>query len=1183
MMMNAKHLLYPLLSALLFLTPDLFGQDVAGEFRTRQNGNWTNSGTWEEYDGTSWSNTGNTPTSADDTIKIRNGHSVSLSSNVTADQILVQNGTLDIDDNTLTLNDGSGDDLIIRSNGTVNLNVGFGSEGIMDVAGTVINQGSINNNGTLTFQGTATYQHDQDGGTVPDASWNAGSTCLINYVDGDIGTAPGGLAQTFSNFEWAATISSTLNIAMTSSTNINNDLTVSATGGNVLVFSEGTATISVQNNFDFTGGSCAITQGSGDVTLDVDGNFNHSSGGTLYLNFDGEGTLRLAGNMNWSAGSITELSGGTSEIRFDGSTAQSISKNGPFSNNIDFIVEGGAVLDLGTEVLDGSGDFTLATNGTLRVGSTHSDGALQTSGSGNGNIQVGGTRTYQSSSTIVYNGASEQFFGDEWGSAISDVSLTIDNPVSVAMDQDITIADGQTLTLNNGSLRIPSGRTLTLGNITLVDNGGDIAGVSSTSHLTFNGTSAIGPVPFDPDTNNIGDLTLNGNGLVLDMGGDFTVSGSLNLTQGTLDISGDQLTLEGSDSRNQGNIDSDNNSRIEITSTAIGDNGNGMINFTSSATLGDLILNLGSLGEAVELGDVRVADSVDLQQGTLTITNLAISDGGTIVRHKSDASLTNAPTVHGSYNLGYGLGVDNISAGSELTSDTLNTLHLFGGAANTLSVGQNLTIYNALTFADDGASEVLNLNNNNLTLKSLSSGTARIGDLNFGSISNLGTFTMERWLTSGGNGAGWIDLGSPVPGKTIEDWDQDIYMSGKSTAGFVGFAHDQDDHLFWSVKQDTSSGEGYFADVTSTSWSIERGRGYEVFLGDEGGTSTMNSDITMDISNASFNEGSFTGAIRHAGWNLVANPYPSPISLQELINDYGGTINTIEAANASSSFQTLNSSDVIAPWQGFWVETSSTTDLSFQEDQKASSGLSFLKSGQGNLLKQHFELELSNANGQVANTKVRPLDGANSNADQRDIPASVMPAKADIPNIFTHSEDDRRLRFNTLDRMENHTVPVFLRSGEAGTYDLKAYRAGQTGYQCVLLEDVKTGEVHDLKSSSSVTVEFADARTREHRFNLHLKHSDCQIAAGVEDGLAQGEAVIIDQDPDGADINFRFKETTDVTLSVHDMLGKKVMEDRQLTTRKGTERVQAQPNMKGVYIISVTTPDNRITKKVHFR
>lgn len=157
-----------------------------GYYKTRQSGDWTGSSTWERFNGTAWQWPVPAPSAAtSDGILIAAGHEITISSNVTADQLRVD-GALTVNyGRTLTIADGPGTDLeqdhpesFIRiygtlvNNGTIKINQG----GFQ--IGTIVNNGDIMIGGSFQFtSGTITGNDIRYG--------PAGSLAIIpNYTVG---------------------------------------------------------------------------------------------------------------------------------------------------------------------------------------------------------------------------------------------------------------------------------------------------------------------------------------------------------------------------------------------------------------------------------------------------------------------------------------------------------------------------------------------------------------------------------------------------------------------------------------------------------------------------------------------------------------------------------------------------------------------------------------------------------------------------------------------------------------------------------------------------------------------------------------------------------------------------------------------------------------------------------------
>ncbi len=92
-------------------------------FQTKASGEWNNILVWESsVDNVNWFPASSWPNSTANTISIRNSHSVNVSNNQDMDQVVIENGgVLSHLAGTLTINNGSGDDMIVKNGGTFTL------------------------------------------------------------------------------------------------------------------------------------------------------------------------------------------------------------------------------------------------------------------------------------------------------------------------------------------------------------------------------------------------------------------------------------------------------------------------------------------------------------------------------------------------------------------------------------------------------------------------------------------------------------------------------------------------------------------------------------------------------------------------------------------------------------------------------------------------------------------------------------------------------------------------------------------------------------------------------------------------------------------------------------------------------------------------------------------------------
>lgn len=412
---------------ILFSTTTIGWGQNTGDYQSAQSGNWNQIATWQRYNGSSWETptTGQgTPTNASNNITIRDSHTVTVTANVTVDQVVVEaGGQVNLTSNvTLTIANGAEDDFVVY--------------------GTVYRtNGTITTTGTLVFGDGGTYQHARNGNSVPTATWDANSNCNITGITN---TSPGGLIQTFGNFTWDCIGQGTNNLDVF----FNSPTTIK---GNFSVISTGTT------------GSIRLTQNTA-RTLNINGDLN-IIGGTLNLSRGNRiETINLSGNFIHTSGTITETGSASGIIFFNGSSMQTYTSGGNVSNNINFTVLNNAYLqleDVNTEVSGNS--FTLSSGATLGI--TSADGI--TSSGTTGNIRTS-NRSFSTEANYIYNGTSAQNTGNGLPATVS--NLTFDNTGgAITFNSERNITDNFTIT--SGSVANLGTFTHAAGDLTLAGDG----------------------------------------------------------------------------------------------------------------------------------------------------------------------------------------------------------------------------------------------------------------------------------------------------------------------------------------------------------------------------------------------------------------------------------------------------------------------------------------------------------------------------------------------------------------------------------------------------------------------------------------------------------------------------------------------------------------------------------------
>lgn len=234
---------------------------------------------------------------------------------------------------------------------------------VTSVFGTINNAGTVNGTlSTLTFQSGCAYVHNQDGGTIPTATWNATSLCSIT---GLIALHPAGGNQAFGNLTYNCPGMNT-NLTMVNGVSVANDFTISNTGSARLLMTNGSLTVGrdmdIQANFTVSGTTDRTLTIVRDASISGGGNIDLCSGTGANV-----GTLNIGGNLT-SFGAITETGTGRGQINFNGSTAQVFNQSGAFVNTIGIGINNTAGVTFSNSVT--INDALTLTNGILNIPAT---------------------------------------------------------------------------------------------------------------------------------------------------------------------------------------------------------------------------------------------------------------------------------------------------------------------------------------------------------------------------------------------------------------------------------------------------------------------------------------------------------------------------------------------------------------------------------------------------------------------------------------------------------------------------------------------------------------------------------------------------------------------------------------------------------------------------------------------
>lgn len=462
-------------------------------FRSLNSGNWNSNSTWEMStdNGTTWIAATKTPNDSSGVITIRSPNTVTVTVSVNADQLTVNTGgTISINNLVnLTILDGSGEDLVMNSGGTISGSGSVQTQG----AGVVLNvHGGANFNSPLRVASGTTTSYD---------SFNPLTAVHNGSITVDAGAtlsaAAGGYAIRANN-----TVTNNGKITGSGSTFIMRGATLTNNDTIRTTFLQLDTTISLSGTGVIA--SSLITVGSsGNISLASNVTFSPVTSMTVNT---GAVISPNAKVLTFTAGTFQLNSGAT------------VSNSGTFQtqNNVYLNIKNGSSFNAPLKVNNGitassdnappyiavfKGTITIDAGATLRV----SDGGYYVLANNdvtnNGSI-IGSGSTFYMRGALLANAGSVSVSAFEFDSTTSvsgsgtytSNTITIGSSGNITLVNNVTFSPVNSFTIVSGGLFNPGSKTFTFtsGTFTLyngavVSGSGPSAGVMQTQgNVTFN-------------------------------------------------------------------------------------------------------------------------------------------------------------------------------------------------------------------------------------------------------------------------------------------------------------------------------------------------------------------------------------------------------------------------------------------------------------------------------------------------------------------------------------------------------------------------------------------------------------------------------------------------------------------------------------------------------------------------
>lgn len=469
--------------------------------------------------------------------------------------------------------------------------------------------------------------------------------------------------------------------------------------------------------------------------------------------------------------------------------------------------------------------------------------------------------------------------------------------------------------------------------------------------------------------------------------------------------------------------------------------------------------------------------------------------------HISNTTLVNDGSVDndGSISL-QGNWLNSAPNGGFINTNTTGTVTLNGTSLQSIG-GSSATNFENLTLINASGAQLSNSQNlkgtltvtsgiltttgYDFTLLSDASGTARIAPI-LGDIT--GNITMQRYLTSATTE--WRSLCAPVTGATLNEWADNFIMSGFPGSAYPTFP-------FVSVYSYNEAAAGSYSigsvPATDISNAITPGTGYWAYIGPTPITVDVTGPPVKFAQTFSVTYTPSTGPVDD-GYVMIGNPYPSSIDWTSPSWTKTNINNAVYVWNPQlqqysswvAGVGTNGGSNIIPSSQGFFIQANAPGPaLSCNENIKSATDQAVYRSASQSA-GYYMNLKLF-GNGYGDEAYIRFEAGATHYYDADADARKYLSDNPQVPSLSSADSSGKDMSINTFPLLSSEvTIPVKTTVGATGTYTITGDTMNHmpAGF-CIVLEDLLTGAITDLRTTSAYVFNIEDTTTVA-RFLLHM-------------------------------------------------------------------------------------------------
>ncbi len=539
------------------------------------------------------------------------------------------------------------------------------------------------------------------------------------------------------------------------------------------------------------------------------------------------------------------------------------------------------------------------------------------------------------------------------------------------------------------------------------------------------------------------------------------------------------------------------------------------------------------------------------------------------------------------------------SVATDYTQLTIKQI-IFNGTGRTLTISTHM-----------GISEVLNMQEgnivvtvgNNFALRSTIAGTALV--INDDANTVVGNVIMERYmpavsdLSGGFDGQAYHLFSSPFVSAPISQFGDNmaaglVLNTAYNTAPEPAFVRPFPTFFHYQETNGRANTSAYFNPFISnykvpTTTNLEVAKGYQA---------NIQTGTTIDL-NGTLNNGTVSIAVTNSsgntadGYNLVGNPYPSPINW-DLVHAASSNLESalyleIPTSQYDGRFAEYvagtgvvnnGGKKEIASMQGFFVRTMAGGTVNMNNTVRLGTDTRFYKTTETQDTKEGLVRVALKGNNLLDETTVYFQNGATSNFDGKYDAAKIHKFNSKLSTLYSYNENADAPEYFAINGLgsfdADQTLPLAMNILTAGEYeitlrDMKYFHSKHQLY----LYDSLTDSLHNLRAEGDYKFTATEGNEIK-RFVLLFKTDGSQE-------FFTDEKVVVYPNPTPDEFSYSLKTAREGTYTIRlfDATGRVIFEESK--TKEGAfleGTINLEKNAAGLYLLQVSDSEKTTTVRI---